>query len=61
MDAGWSNLVARRAHNPKVAGSNTAIDTNKINWLQCLAVAPWYLSLPTIPPKQNEFRPVLQG
>src|SRR5205809_1057853 len=23
-DAGWSSLVARRAHNPKVAGSNPA-------------------------------------
>jgi putative endonuclease len=24
FDAGWSSLVARRAHNPKVAGSNPA-------------------------------------
>ncbi len=24
IDAGWSSLVARRAHNPKVAGSNPA-------------------------------------
>jgi hypothetical protein len=24
LDAGWSSLVARRAHNPKVAGSNPA-------------------------------------
>ncbi len=24
MDAGWSSLVARRAHNPEVAGSNPA-------------------------------------
>ncbi len=24
MIAGWSSLVARRAHNPKVAGSNPA-------------------------------------
>ncbi len=23
-DAGWSSLVARRAHNPKVVGSNPA-------------------------------------
>ena len=22
LDAGWSSLVARRAHNPKVGGSN---------------------------------------
>src|SRR5262245_27911543 len=27
-DAGWSSLVARRAHNPKVAGSNPAPATN---------------------------------
>ena len=24
VDAGWSSLVARRAHNPKVVGSNPA-------------------------------------
>ena len=24
LDAGWSSLVARRAHNPKVVGSNPA-------------------------------------
>ncbi len=28
MDAGWSSLVARRAHNPKVVGSNPAPATN---------------------------------
>ena len=28
-DAGWSSLVARRAHNPKVAGSNPAPATNR--------------------------------
>ena len=28
-DAGWSSLVARRAHNPKVAGSNPAPATNE--------------------------------
>ena len=27
--AGWSSLVARRAHNPKVAGSNPAPATNE--------------------------------
>ena len=26
--AGWSSLVARRAHNPKVVGSNPALATN---------------------------------
>ncbi len=32
FDAGWSSLVARRAHNPKVVGSNPApatIEKNK--------------------------------
>ena len=29
-DAGWSSSVARRAHNPKVAGSNPAPATNEI-------------------------------
>ena len=27
-DAGWSSLAARRAHNPKVVGSNPAPATN---------------------------------
>ncbi len=27
-DAGWSSLVARRAHNPKVGGSNPSPATN---------------------------------
>ena len=29
FDAGWSSLVARRAHNPKVVGSNPAPATIK--------------------------------
>ncbi len=32
-EAGWSSLVARWAHNPKVAGSNPAPATNQINIL----------------------------
>ncbi len=28
-NAGWSSLVARRAHNPEVVGSNPAPATNK--------------------------------
>lgn len=28
-DAGWSSLVARRAHNPKVVGSNPAPATKQ--------------------------------
>jgi ribosome maturation factor RimP len=30
FDAGWSSLVARRAHNPKVVGSNPAPATNTV-------------------------------
>ena len=29
MIAGWSSLVARRAHNPKVGGSNPSPATTK--------------------------------
>ena len=39
--AGWSSLVARRAHNPKVVGSNPAPATkNKVS--VHLSVKPWY-------------------
>src|ERR1035438_4097961 len=31
-DAGWSSLVARRAHNPKVAGSNPAPAMRETRW-----------------------------
>jgi hypothetical protein len=34
--AGWSSLAARRAHNPKVAGSNPAPATNKIKRLRTI-------------------------
>ena len=37
-DAGWSSLVARRAHNPKVVGSNPAPATKKI--LKILRIGP---------------------
>ena len=33
LDAGWSSLVARRAHNPKVVGSNPAPATNMARFL----------------------------
>ena len=32
-DAGWSSLAARRAHNPKVAGSNPAPATKQVDAL----------------------------
>jgi hypothetical protein len=34
--AGWSSLAARRAHNPKVAGSNPAPATNSVPELFCV-------------------------
>ncbi len=33
-DAGWSSLVARRAHNPKVVGSNPAPATRILKALK---------------------------
>ena len=40
-DAGWSSLVARRAHNPKVVGSNPAPATTvKILIFFCGGTAP---------------------
>ena len=30
LDAGWSSLAARRAHNPKVVGSNPTPATKKM-------------------------------
>ncbi len=33
VSAGWSSQVARRAHNPKVAGSNPAPATNILGGL----------------------------
>ena len=36
IDAGWSSLVARRAHNPKVVGSNPAPATNSIKYATLL-------------------------
>jgi hypothetical protein len=36
MDAGWSSLVARWAHNPKVGGSNPPPATNLFNYLQAI-------------------------
>ena len=45
-DAGWSSLAARRAHNPKVAGSNPAPATERsikakhlCVWLLCICVS----------------------
>ncbi len=36
--AGWSSLVARRAHNPKVGGSNPPPATKKVKGLKALSL-----------------------
>jgi len=33
-DAGWSSLAARRAHNPKVTGSNPVPATNNFGIIE---------------------------
>ena len=38
--AGWSSSVARRAHNPKVAGSNPAPAINMVPWSSWLGRLP---------------------
>ena len=38
--AGWSSLVARRAHNPKVRGSNPLPATNKIKGVRDHSLTP---------------------
>jgi hypothetical protein len=42
VDAGWSSLVARRAHNPKVVGSNPAPATKFLKGSQQVGLfAQW--------------------
>jgi hypothetical protein len=47
-DAGWSSPVARRAHNPKAAGSNPAPATNFTQ-----VVEPWCSGLTCLPVTQE--------
>ncbi len=45
-NAGWSSLVARRAHNPEVVGSNPTPATNflfRLKGFQALAGSPSFL------------------
>ena len=46
--AGWSSLVARRAHNPKVAGSNPAPATSKRSAFAGLFYFPVHESAPKL-------------
>ena len=48
LSAGWSSLVARRAHNPKVVSSNLTPATNcycKYNGLGCSNPEPFFFSV----------------
>ena len=59
--AGWSSLVARWAHNPKVGGSNPPPATNLFNWLQPFGPersAHFPLILPAIARRPARARPV---
>ena len=59
--AGWSSLVARWAHNPKVGGSNPPPATNFFNQLQPFGPersAHFSLILPAIAPRPARARPV---
>ena len=42
-DAGWSSLAARRAHNPKVIGSNPIPATKHLKGLIALCVKPFFI------------------
>ena len=44
--AGWSSSVARRAHNPKVVGSNPAPATKKIKPLEEILLKAFFFFLP---------------
>ena len=52
--AGWSSLVARRAHNPKVVGSNPSPATNLVPWCSgyhvCLSRRRSRVRFPSGPP-----------
>ena len=50
-DAGWSSLVARRAHNPKVVGSNPAPATNTSKTISTLKGVFLYLPFVKMPGK----------
>ncbi len=52
--AGWSSPVARRAHNPKVAGPNPAPATTKTKGFKVLILKPFAVSTLTLPDFYNE-------
>jgi hypothetical protein len=52
-DAGWSSPVARRAHNPKAAGSNPAPATNLLLREDLHSVELWCSGLTCLPVTQE--------
>ena len=50
IGAGWSSLVARRAHNPKVVGSNPAPATRFIIKASDINLFEAFLFLPLLSP-----------
>ena len=57
--AGWSSLVARRAHNPKVVGSNPAPAT-KIKSLTCENGQGFFIAGEFFGPKKFTPQPVFK-
>src|SRR5215472_7091476 len=55
-NAGWSSLVARWAHNPKVGGSNPPPATNSTVWFQWVEPTSTTGSLTLIPDSQPIFQ-----
>src|SRR3974377_880429 len=53
--AGWSSLVARWAHNPKVGGSNPPPATKKIHLVQGAPSSAWRVSRPLKRHSVDEF------
>jgi hypothetical protein len=54
-NAGWSSLVARWAHNPKVGGSNPPPATNSTVWFQWVEPTSTTGSMTLIPDSQPIF------
>ena len=52
--AGWSSSVARRAHNPKVVGSNPAPATKKFKPLEEILLKAFFFFLPYSYPELHQ-------
>src|SRR5690554_6265356 len=56
--AGWSSLVARRAHNPKVVGSNPAPATSQRPLFRGFLLSPDFISCLKWPEPGWAIRPI---